>query len=59
MPTAFLDSNIVIYAATGEIDAPEKAEISRRIIADCDFGISFQVLQEFFVTCKRIAPENE
>ncbi|MEZ5812551.1 MAG: PIN domain-containing protein [Rhizobiaceae bacterium] len=56
MPTAFLDSNIVVYAATAEVDAPAKAEKARQIIGERDFGISFQVLQEFFVTCKRVAP---
>ena len=57
MPSAFLDTNIAVYAATAQTDAPEKAEKARQIIGERDFGISFQVLQEFYVTCKRIAPD--
>lgn len=54
MPSAFLDTNILVYAAAGDRDDPVKAEIARQLMAHGDFGISFQVLQEFYVTCRRI-----
>ena len=54
MPNAFLDTNILVYAATGQRDDPDKAEIARQLIAPGDFGLSFQVLQEFYVTCLRV-----
>ena len=55
MPSAFIDSNVIIYAAAGERNDPRKAEIAREIIAGADFGISFQVLQEFFVSVRKAA----
>ena len=54
MPSAFLDTNILVYAAAGDRDDPVKAETARQLMAPGDFGISFQVLQEFYVTCVRI-----
>ncbi|MEM7426755.1 MAG: PIN domain-containing protein [Pseudomonadota bacterium] len=54
MPSAFLDTNILIYAAAGTRSDPERAEISRAIIADGDFGLSFQVLQEFYVNLRKL-----
>lgn len=32
---------------------PRKSEIARRLIENGDFGVSFQVLQEFFVNAKK------
>jgi predicted nucleic acid-binding protein len=56
MPTkvaCFLDTNILLYAALGRIDEPDKFGTSRNLIASWDFGLSTQVLGEFFVTAQR------
>ncbi|MFD2182617.1 PIN domain-containing protein [Rhodoplanes azumiensis] len=45
----FLDTNILLYAALGKSDAPEKFRISRALLASWNFGLSTQVLGEFFV----------
>ena len=54
----FLEMNILIYAALGKQDEPRKYEIARRIIAEERFGLSGQVLAEFYVgvTTKSAAP---
>ena len=56
MPTkvaCFLDTNILLYAALGRVDDPEKFRISRALLAAWDFGLSSQVLGEFFVNAQR------
>jgi predicted nucleic acid-binding protein len=47
---SFLDTNILVYAAAGR--GPEEAKRQRAVelIETEDFGLSAQVLQEFFVT---------
>jgi predicted nucleic acid-binding protein len=58
MPTkvaCFLDTNILLYAALGRVDEPDKFRISRALLAAWDFGISAQVLGEFFVNAQRKA----
>jgi predicted nucleic acid-binding protein len=54
---AFLDTNILIYAATGREDVPDKFEISRGLLTS-EFGVSAQVLAEFYhnVTRKGAVP---
>ncbi|HEX4081108.1 MAG TPA: PIN domain-containing protein [Rhizomicrobium sp.] len=49
----FLDSNILIYAAAGRHDAPGKFVRATEILANGDYGISAQVLQEFYVNVTR------
>lgn len=56
MPTTaayFLDSNVLIYAAAGKSDAPAKFVRATDILAQGDFAISAQVLQEFYVNVTR------
>jgi predicted nucleic acid-binding protein len=50
MPSApyFLDTNVLVYAATGRHDAPEKRARASELISKADFAISTQVLQEFY-----------
>lgn len=49
----FLDSNVLVYAVSAlKEDAPKKARASD-LIQTTDFGISSQVLQEFYVTVTR------
>ena len=44
---AFLDSNILIYAATGRDAYPEKFRRAREIVSGDEIGISTQVIGEF------------
>lgn len=48
----FLDSNILIYAATGIEDEPEKHAVCQGLLTT-PFGLSAQVLAEFFQTVTR------
>ena len=53
MANAFLDTNVIIYAATGKRNEPEKQAISQRLIDEEDFGISVQTLGEFYANMRR------
>ncbi len=48
----FLDTNVLVYAAAGG-DYPAKRVRAAQLLADESFGISVQVLQEFYVTVVR------
>lgn len=50
---AFLDTNILVYAAAGGEGEEVKRRQALRLIADYNFGLSAQVLQEFYVTVVR------
>ncbi len=50
---ALLDSNVLIYALPREAEEPAKQARARELIATVQFGLSFQVLQEVFVTATR------
>jgi predicted nucleic acid-binding protein len=45
----FVDTNVLLYAVSGDRSEAAKAEKARRILAREDFGLSTQVVQEFFV----------
>ena len=47
---SFLDTNLLIYAAMKTGLEPTKSPIALRLLAEGDFGLSAQVLQEFYVT---------
>jgi predicted nucleic acid-binding protein len=47
---AFLDTNILLYSISSHPSEAEKREKSRELIASVDFGVSAQVLAEFYVT---------
>jgi predicted nucleic acid-binding protein len=51
----FIDTNVLIYAATGTAAERLKREKALSLIASTDFGISTQVLQEFYVSATRKA----
>ena len=59
----FLDTNILVYAvSSAESDASKKAK-ALELVKRSDFGLSAQVLQEFYVTVTRkirkpLAPER-
>jgi predicted nucleic acid-binding protein len=44
---AFLDSNVLIYAATGRDAYPDKFRRAREIVSRSEIGISTQVIGEF------------
>jgi len=58
----FLDSNVLVYAvSSAEVDAPKRTK-ALDLVRRADFGLSAQVLQEFYVTVTRkirkpLAPE--
>ena len=49
----FLDTNVLFYAAMARFSSPGKYERARLLIAETHFGISGQVLQEFYVNVTR------
>jgi predicted nucleic acid-binding protein len=51
----FIDTNVLIYAATGTETDRLKREKAQALIASTNFGISTQVLQEFYVSVTRKA----
>jgi predicted nucleic acid-binding protein len=44
----FLDTNVLLYAALGRMGEEAKRAIAADLIGRTDFGISTQVLQEFY-----------
>jgi len=51
--SCFLDTNVLVYAASSSrVDAPKRAR-ALQLIEESDFGLSAQVLQEFYVTVTR------
>lgn len=50
---AFVDSNILIYAAAGGQGVPEKWEIAHKLLEQRQLVLSAQVLAEFFSFCRR------
>jgi predicted nucleic acid-binding protein len=59
----FLDTNVLVYAvSSAEADAPKRLK-ALALVQEADFGLSAQVLQEFYVTVTRkirkpLAPEQ-
>jgi predicted nucleic acid-binding protein len=51
----FLDSNVLLYAAGGRAQAPEKYERAVQVL-QMEFGLSAQVLAEFYVNATRKGP---
>jgi len=49
----FLDTNVLVYAASSSRSDVSKRVRALRLIEEADFGISAQVLQEFYVTVTR------
>lgn len=50
---AFLDTNVLVYAAAGRDQEAAKRARALDLIDEIDFGLSAQVLQEFYVTVVR------
>jgi predicted nucleic acid-binding protein len=51
----FLDTNVLLYAASTKIDDPRKHAIAREIIATSEFCSSGQVLAEFVANRRKLA----
>lgn len=49
----FLDTNILVYAAAKQVGDDHKRKRALQLIETENFGISAQVLQEFYVTVTR------
>ena len=49
----FLDTNVLVYAAAGRGAEEAKRKRALELIENEDFGLSAQVLQEFYVTVTR------
>jgi predicted nucleic acid-binding protein len=45
----FIDTNILLYAASSAPHEAGKAEIARKLLVEMRFGSSIQVIQEFYV----------
>ena len=50
---SFLDTNVLVYAAAGRNSEEPKRERALELIDAEEFGLSAQVLQEFYVTVTR------
>ena len=59
MAGRFLDTNVLLYAAAQQaLPADEgKHEIALQLLAEGDFAISAQVLQEFYANAVRLKPQ--
>lgn len=51
----FLDTNVLVYAAAGRGEEEKKRRCALELIEHSNFGLSAQVLQEFYVTVVRKA----
>lgn len=52
----FLDTNVLLYAAGGRISEPEKHARAQDLLTQ-KFGLSTQVLAEFYVNATRAGPK--
>ena len=52
----FLDTNVLLYAISTARDEAPKKRIARELLAQPDWGLSVQVIQEFYVNATRAAP---
>ncbi|MCP5277286.1 MAG: PIN domain-containing protein [Thiobacillus sp.] len=53
MPASFVDTNILLYAISTDPAEALKKRVARDILAGSGWGLSVQVLQEFFVNATR------
>ena len=49
----FLDTNVLLYAASTRIDEPRKFEVAEQLLSKTYFGLSGQVLAEFISNLKK------
>ena len=48
-----MDTNVLLYAATARLSDPRRHDRAYRLLDGLDFGVSTQVLQEFYVNALR------
>ena len=53
LTAAFIDTNILLYAASNGRSNPEKARLSRQLLRTRAWAVSLQVVQEFHVNATR------
>lgn len=53
-----LDSNVLLYAISGDPEEAEKAAVAVAILQSADLALSVQVLQEFYVQATRTTRRN-
>lgn len=53
MPAALLDTNVLLYAISSSPDEADKRHVARELLSGADWGLSIQVLQEFYVNATR------
>lgn len=53
MTARFADTNVLLYAVSGDPGEEQKARIARELLTDRELVLSVQVLQEFFVQATR------
>lgn len=58
MPNAFVDSNVLIYAADESQPVPRKTKIAREVLRQRGLWISVQVLNEFTVNARNLTKLN-
>lgn len=46
---AFIDTNVLLYAVSEDAAEAHKRAVARQVLAGRDWGLSVQVLQEFYV----------
>jgi len=49
----FVDTNILLYAVSRDVEERHKAELARSLLGERDLALSVQVLQEFYVQATR------
>ncbi len=49
----FLDTNVLVYYVSEDPNERAKALVAQQIVLNANYGVSAQVLQEFFVTVTR------
>lgn len=59
----FLDTNVLVYGVSAAREDADRRERALDLVSHADFGVSAQVLQEFYVTVTRkirkpLAPER-
>lgn len=52
---AFVDTNVLLYAVSTDAAEKPKADKARELLQRDDWGLSVQVLQEFYVNATRVA----
>lgn len=58
MPSAFIDTNVLVYAADESLPIPRKTRIARELLRQRGLHLSVQVLNEFTVNARNPSKLN-